>query len=68
VDQYNLQFTDTFNCSSSYFVSVLFVARNSLLLLCSVKELSVSCHTMQKRIMELIEQVQNEDVTGSTLK
>lgn len=24
----------------------------------------MSCHTMQKRIMELIEQIQNEDVTG----
>jgi len=33
----------------------------------SVKELSVTCHIMQKRIMELIEQVQNEEVTGLPL-
>jgi len=35
--------------------------------LCSLKELNAACHTMQKRIMELIEQVQNEDVTGLPL-
>ena len=48
------------------FCLFLFLPHNSLMLLCSLKELSVSCHTMQKRVMELIEQVQNEDVTGLT--
>lgn len=46
------------------FGSYLFVSCDLLMALCAVKELNITCHTMQKRVMELIEQVQNEDVTG----
>jgi len=45
----------------------LFFSCDLLMPLFSVKELSVTCHIMQKRIMELIEQVQNEEVTGLPL-
>ena len=46
------------------FLCLSFMSCNLLMPLCSLQELNLTCHTMQKRIMELIEQVQNEEVTG----